>query len=630
MKNNNKKLTATSHTKKENQKIIDYLDFDNKKDYEDAKKNLIAPLDFTILEDKDGEIVWDTRKTEFLDEKMPDTVNPSLWRNSYLQSVSGLFKVVDGVYQVRGLSLSTIIFIEGKEGVIVCDTLKSVESAKAAMELYYKHRPKKPVTAIIISQSHSDHFGGIQGVLEYAKDDNIPIIAPQYLADEAISEYVILGSIMQRRGQYQFGAPLTSGPQGVVSQGIGPVGTNGKNSFKVPTVDVSEKSEIMEIDGLTFEFLLTPDTEAPAEMHFYIKDYKVIYASENVNRTMHQIYTVRGAKARDTLKWIDAIERTIDLTTHNNVDALIMAHAWPVWGEKEIINHLKMQRNLYKYMHDQTIRLANHGYTMNEIAEVIKLPSNLDKYWGNRGYYGTLKHNVKGIYNFYLGYYSGHPSDLDPLAERESGEKYVSFMGGEEEVIKKAKVDYDLGEYRWVAQVLKNIIVYNPNNNEAKTLLANSYEQLGYQAESANWRNIYLLGALELREGVDRSKPPYDSSMLYESIPTDEFLKLLSVKLNGPKSEDYRMSISLEILDTEEYYTIKLEDSVLLYKKDEKIINPDFSISANQKALYRVGNGKLSIEEAQRQGEFTIKGNKEKFNEFITLFDSFDPLVDIV
>src|SRR5699024_1915615 len=407
---------------------------------------------------------------------------------------------------------------------------------------------------------------------KYAKNDDIPIIAPQYLAEEAISEYVILGSIMQRRGQYQFGSPLPPGPHGVVSQGIGPIGTDGKNSFIVPTVEIVEESQFMKVDGLTFEFLLTPDTEAPAEMHFYIKDYKIIYASENINRTMHQIYTVRGAKTRDTLKWIDAIDKTINLYERNNVDALLMAHGWPIWEGQKIVYHLKMQRNLYKYMHDQTIRLANHGYTMNEIAEKIKLPVNLEKYWGNRGYYGTLKHNVKGIYNFYLGYYSGHPSDLDPLTEKDAGRKYVEFMGGEDELIRKAKIDYDSGEYRWVAQVLKNITIYNPNNNVAKNLLADTYEQLGYQAESANWRNIYLLGALELREGVNKEKPPYDSSMLYKSIPVEEFLKLLSVKLNGPKSEGYRLSIYLEIKDRSEHYTITLEDSVLLYKKGEKTI----------------------------------------------------------
>ncbi|MFE4706358.1 alkyl/aryl-sulfatase [Peribacillus simplex] len=626
----NQSLPATSFTKKTNEEVYKSLNFENRQDFEDAYRGLIAPMDFKIYKNDSGKVLWDTEMVEFLNDPAPDTVNPSLWRNSQLQSISGLFKVVDGVYQVRGLSISTTVLIEGKTGLIVCDTLKSIEAAKAAMELYYHHRPKKPVTAIIISQSHVDHFGGIQAVLEYAENPDIPIVVPQHYTKEAISENVILGSIMKRRGQYQFGHVLPAGPKGTVSAGIGPIQTNGITTFKLPNVEIENEIQTMNIDGLTFQFLLTPDTEAPAEMHFYIEDYKILYSSENVNKTMHQIYTVRGAKTRDALKWVNAIDRTIDLVANKEMDALVMAHAWPVWGKGNAIEHLKMQHDLYKYMHDQTVRLANHGYTMDEIAETIQLPDTLNHYWGNRGYYGTLKHNVKGIYNFYLGYYSGHPSDLDPLPQVETGKKYVQYMGGVVNVIKQAKADYENGEYRWVAQVLKNVVMDDPGNMEAKNLLANTFEQLGYQAESANWRNIYLSGAVELRNGVNKEFPLYDSSRVFSEIPVDDFLKLLVVKLNGPKADGKKMVINVSLLDTKEIFSLYLDNSVLSHKINKLDVNPDISLKVDKSTFYGMGNGRLTPEKAIAIKKLEISGNLEVWNGFLSLLDQFNPLVNIV
>jgi alkyl sulfatase BDS1-like metallo-beta-lactamase superfamily hydrolase len=623
-------LPATLFTKKENEDVYKSLNFEDSQDFEDAKRGLIAPLDFKILKNESGKVVWDTEKVEFLNNKAPDTVNPSLWRNSQLQAISGLFKVVDGVYQVRGLSISTTVFIEGKDGLIVCDTLKSMESAKAALELYYKHRPKKPVKAVIISQSHVDHFGGIPAVLQYAENPNIPIIVPQHFTKEAISENVLLGSIMKRRSQYQFGPDLAAGPTGVVCAGIGPIVTNGTTGFEVPNVEIENEIKSMDIDGLQFQFLLTPDTEAPAEMHFYIEDYKIVFASENVNKTMHQIYTVRGAKTRDTLQWVSAIDKTIDIFGNKGIDALLMAHAWPVWGKERVINHLKLQRDLYKYMHDQTVRLANHGYTMDEIAERIELPDTLNQYWGNRGYYGTLKHNVKGIYNFYLGYYSGHPSDLDSLPQVEAGEKYVQYMGGATKVIEQAKADYENGEYRWVAQVLKNVVMADPENIEAKNLLADTFEQLGYQAESANWRNIYLVGAMELRNGVNKEMTPYDSSMVYNKIPVDDFLKLLAVKLNGPKSDGKKMTINVTISDKNEEFSLYLENSVLTYKSDKLNANPNVSVVVDKLTFYGICNRDITLEQTVAAEKLVISGDPNKFNEFLSLLDQFNPLVNIV
>ncbi|XZF76996.1 alkyl/aryl-sulfatase [Bacillus sp. AL-1R] len=621
---------ATSFTKDVNLSVYDTLNFNDRQDFIDANRGFIAPLEAKIIKDDSGEVVWDIEQLNYLNDSAPETVNPSLWRNAQLQAISGLFEVVEGVYQVRGQSYVTNIFIEGKQGVIVVDALGSNESAKAAMELYYKHRPQKPVTAIIISQSHADHFGGIQAVLKYAENPNIPIIVPQYFIEEALSENALLGTIMARRAEYQFGKDLPDGIKGSVSVGIGPTMGSGTMSFQLPNVEIRNEVQSMEVDGVTFEFLLTPNTEAPAEMHFYIRDYKLLFVSENANKLMHQIYTVRGAKTRDALHWANSLDKTILLFENEEIDALLMIHAWPIWEKDNAINHLKLQRDLYKYMHDQTVRLANHGYTMDEIAEIIKLPKELDTYWGNRGYYGTLKHNSKGIYNYYLGYYSAHPSDLDPLPQVETGQKYVEYMGGAANILRQAKADFEKGEYRWVAQVLKNVIMADPKNSEAKNLLADAFEQLGYQAESANWRNIYLVGASELRYGINKDNSPLDVSGIIKNMPVNEFLKLIAVKINGPKAEGRKITINVTLSDTNQLFTLNLENSVLFSRANTLDDKADVSLTIDQFAFYGTFLGLLSPEQAVGAGKLIISGDQTKLNEFLSLLDEFDRYINIV
>ena len=622
--------SATSFTKEANLSVYESLNFEDQQDFIDAKRGFIAPLEFSTIKNQSGEVVWDINQLEFLYDTAPETVNPSLWRNAQLQAISGLFEVVEGVYQVRGQSIATTFFFEGKQGVIVCDTSASTETAKAAMELYYKHRPRKPVSAIIISQSHADHFGGIQAVLKYAADPAIPIIVPQHFTKEALSENVLLGTIMARRAEYQFGKNIPDGRTGSVSIGIGSTMSSGTMSFALPTFEIENEVHTMEIDGVTFKFLLTPNTEAPAEMHFYIKDYKALFVSENANQLMHQIYTVRGAKTRDALHWANSLDKTIHLFEQEEIDALLMIHAWPVWGKDRALGHLKLQRDLYKYMHDQTVRLANHGLTMEEIAETIKLPKSLDMYWGNRGYYGTLKHNSKGIYNFYLGYYSAHPSDLDPLPQVETGLKYVEYMGGADVILKKTKADFENGEYRWVAQVLKNVVMADPENTEAKHLLADAFEQLGYQAESANWRNIYLVGASELRNGIKIDNSPLDVSGIINHMPVDEFLKLMAVKLNGPKADGKKITLNVTLSDSNQKYAIYIENSVLIYKEGMVDATPDVTLTLDQLIFYGIGLGLLSPEQAVATGKLIISGDQTKLNEFLSLLDDFDRFLNIV
>jgi alkyl sulfatase BDS1-like metallo-beta-lactamase superfamily hydrolase len=345
---------------------------------------------------------------------------------------------------------------------------------------------------------------------------------------------------------------------------------------------------------------------------------------------MHQIYTVRGAKTRDALLWANALDKTIDLFETEDIDALLMIHAWPVWEKNNVIEHLKLQRDLYKYMHDQTVRLANLGYTMDEIAETIKLPKKLDTYWGNRGYYGTLKHNSKGVYNYYLGFYSAHPSDLDPLPQVEAGRKYVEYMGGAANVLGQAKVDFENGEYRWVAQVLKHVVMAEPENSEAKNLLADTFEQLGYQAESANWRNIYLVGAFELRNGIYKDNSPLDASEVIKNMPVNEFLKLVAVKLNGPKAEGKKITINVTLSNNNKEYTICLENSVLFFKENKLAVKADVSLVIDQMTFYGIVLGLLSIEQGVAVGKINISGNHTKMNEFLSLLDEFDRYMNIV
>lgn len=437
---------------------------------------------------------------------------------------------------------------------------------------------------------------------------------------------------MSRRAGYMFGNLLPANERGFVTSGIGPGLSNGTFSYLPPTKEVKDDIQTVEIDGITFKFLLTPDSEAPSEMHYYINDYKTLVVAENTGHTLHNIYTLRGAKTRDTLKWVKALDETVDLFGNEDIDAMVTAHTWPIWGRDNVLEQLESQRDLYKYIHDQTIRLANLGLTPDEIAEKLKLPEKLDKVWANRGYYGTLKHNVKAVYNFYLGYFNGNPSELDPLPQEESGAKYVQYMGGEKKVIKEAKLDYKKGEYRWVAQVLKHVVMANPKNTEAKNLLAKAYEQLGYTAESSVWRNFYLTGADELRNGVADSKGSGGMMNLDTllNMPMDDFLKFLSIKLNGIKAENKNMAFHLTFTDSKTNYTIDLNNSVLNFKKGKMASAPDAALTLDKMTFYQIALGREDLSKMEAAGKVAISGDKKQFEDFLTLLDQFQPKVNIV
>ena len=457
-----------------NAAVLQQLPFADKQDFEDARRGFIAPLpDSGVIRNKEGKPVWDLSGFSFIKEgaAAPETVNPSLWRQSQLLTYAGLFQVTDRVYQVRGADASNINFIEGDTGIIVVDPLISAECARAALNLYYQHRPQKPVVAVIYSHSHVDHYGGVKGVVseDDVKAGKVKIIAPEGFLKAALDENVMAGTAMSRRAGYMYGVFLPPGPQGKVTMGLGLTVSTGTVTLIPPTDVITKTGQEMTIDGLKFVFQLAPDTEAPAEMHFYLPQLKLLCPAENCCHNLHNLYTLRGAKTRDALAWSKDLNETLERWGDES-EVMLNVHHWPIWGQERIVDRLKKQRDMYRYLHDQTLRLANQGYTMTEIAEMIRLPESLAKEWYCRGYYGSVNHNVKGVYVKYLGWFDGNPANLHPLPPVEASKRYVEFMGGAAAVIKKAQEYYDKGEYRWVAEVMNHVVFADPKNASGQEL----------------------------------------------------------------------------------------------------------------------------------------------------------------
>ncbi len=488
---------------------LNALPFSDTRDFDEAARGFLGTIENARVESAQGRVVWSLEPYGFLsEEKAPATVNPSLWRQSRLNMNHGLFQVVPGVYQVRGLDIANMTLIEGDTGVIVVDTLTSIEGARAAMQLYFRHRGKRPVAAVIFTHTHMDHYGGAFGVIdgETPAGGGVPIVAPNLFMEHAVSENIIAGPAMLRRAQYQFGTFLAKGPRGQVDNGLGKAMAAGSVKLLRPTDLIIATGDKRTIDGVEFEFQMAPNSEAPAEMHFFIPRYKLLNLAENCTHNFHNLLPFRGADVRDALAWSKYLGEALRMWG-GKADAMCGQHHWPVWGSDRIDTMIRQQRDLYKFAHDQTIRLMNHGLTASEIAETIKLPASLDGAWHGRGYYGHIRHNVKAIYQKYLGWYDANPVNLDPLPPVESGKKYVEYMGGAEAILNRAKADFAKGEFRFTAQALSHLVFAEPDHAAARAMLADTLEQLGYAAESATWRNAYLCGAQELREGMPKAPP---------------------------------------------------------------------------------------------------------------------------
>ncbi|WP_444922486.1 alkyl/aryl-sulfatase [Microbulbifer sp. CnH-101-G] len=617
---------ASVITKKKNHAVLKELPFANRQDFADVKRGFIAPLPNNgIINNKKGNPVWNLEAFQFAnDQQAPDTANPSLWRQLQLISQGGLYEVIPRIYQVRSADLSNITFIEGDSGVIVMDPLISAETAKAALDLYRKHRGNKPIVAVIYTHSHVDHYGGVRGVVneEEVKAGRVKVIAPKDFLIEAVSENVFAGNHMARRASFMYGNLLPKDPKGTLGAGLGLETSTGTVTLIEPTDTISKTGETKKIDGLTFEFLMAPGSEAPAEMHFYIPELKALTAAENATHTLHNLYTLRGAKVRNARAWSRYLNETLQ-RWGGQVEVLFAPHHWPTWGQENVINHLKKQRDLYKYLNDQTLRLANHGYNMVQTAELMKLPPELSQYWANRGYYGSVNHDTRAVWNYYLGFFDGNPARLYPMPPTAAGKKYVQYMGGAANIIKQAKRDYEAGEYRWVAEVLDKLVSAEPNNRAARDLLANALEQMGYQQENGTWRNFFLSGAKELRHGIERFPVPLTASAdTIRSMPTVLIFDYLGIRLNGPKATGKQIAINITLPDVEEKYSLVLENAVLNY--GAPVEKPQSTVTINRIDLNDIILGTSTIQEKMDSNALKIDGDRDQLRVLLSLMDKFD------
>ncbi len=623
---------ASTSTASANEAVLSSLPFEDDEDFALASRGLIARPESVEIRNASGEIVWTLDNFDFVSGEAPATVNPSLWRQSRLNMEYGLFEVTDGVYQVRGYDLSNLSIIEGDTGYIVVDPLITREVAAAAMQLVYEQLGEKPIAAVIYSHSHADHFGGVKGVV--SADDVVAgrtaIIAPDGFMKFAVSENVLAGNVMSRRASYMFGALLPRDARGDVGVGLGQGISVGEITLIEPTDTITATPEERVIDGVRFIFMNTPFAEAPAELMFYLPDARTFYAAEEANATLHNLYTLRGAEVRDARLWSQHLNDAVSLF-EADVEILFGGHHWPRWGRNNVIEYLSRQRDLYKYIHDQTLRLANHGYTMTEISNLIELPDELSQVWYNRGYYGTLSHNSRAVYNKYLGYFDGNPATMDPLPREDTAARYVELAGGPGALLANARAAFDAGDYRWVVEVVNHLVFADPGNDEARSLQADALEQLGYRAESGQWRNFYLTAAQELREGVNRqlSVRTLSPDML-ASVTLDDLLDYLAVRLNGPEASGEQIAIGFDFSGSGDSYVVTIENGVLRHRTAAEMPELPTTVTLNRPSFIALTMAGLPVGALKATGAIEVNGDQEALERFLSLLDNFEFWFNIV
>lgn len=604
---------STRYTKEANDSVYETLDFSDEQEREFAERGLIARPDSLVIKSEDGTVVWSQESYDFVrDAKAPDTANPSLWRNTELNALYGLFEVVDGVYQVRGYDVANLTFVRGKNGWIVFDCTTCVETAKAGLELLEQEFGDAHISAVVISHAHTDHYGGIGGLVsqEDLADPNMSleeqeasgktlIIVPDGFEKAAMEENVFAGNAMKRRTNFQYGTLLEKGEKGSLSVGIGLTPSNGTGSYLAPTYVVQDEILKTTIDGVELEFQLTPNTESPAEMNTYLPGYKTLWMAENCTGTMHNLYTLRGAEVRDGNAWAQYIMEAKELFG-KDAEVIMQSHNWPHWGNNVINEYMTNTAAVYKYIFAQTLMYINQGYTSTEITDMIELPDDLNKIWYTRQYYGTLKHNVKAVYQKYMGWYDANPIHLDELQPTEYSKKLVEYLGDTDKVLEMAQKDYENGQYQWVAQITNTLVYADPNNEKARNLCADALEQLGYQAESGAWRNAYLTGAYELRNGTDNYP---DTSVggtgaILLGMSTETMLDYLGICLDEKQLENENLIINLEVTDENEKYLLRLNHGVLLYSKEDWSDTPDAVIKTKKAGIVGISRNNQQLMDA--------------------------------
>ena len=627
---------ASKTTKKAQARTLRTLPFEDDRDFELAARGRIAgPSQLTIAADRGTEPAWDMTTFDFIEAgaAAPDTVNPSLWRQAQLNNINGLFEVTEGIYQVRGYDLSNISFIAGESGWIVIDPLITVESARAALALANETLGERPVVAVLYSHSHVDHFGGIRGLVSREDVDSgrVRVIASEGFLHHSVSENVVAGNVMTRRASYMFGRLLPAAPRARVDSGLGKTTSVGQVSLIAPTEIITKTGTRLIIDGIEIVFQNTPNAEAPAEMMFYFPHRRAFYAAEEANAVLHNLYTLRGAQVRSGADWARWLDEAIDLFG-DDMDLVFGGHHWPRWGRDEAVDYLGSQRDLYKYIHDQTLHLANRGLTPLEIAEKIELPKSLSQRWFNRGYYGTVNHNSKATYQLYLGFFDGNPANLNPHPPVEAGRRYVDLAGGADALIANALGAFDRGDYRWVAEVVKHLVFADPGNEDARWLLADAFEQLGYQAESGPWRNFYLTGAQELRLGVQDIAGVVDTANpdLIAGMPSEMIFQFMAVALNGEKAAGVELTLDIEFPDLEERWLLEIRNGVLRSHATRRVDDPSITLSIDRADFMAVLQGRASFPALMRDDRARLAGGLLSLVRFAGLFDRFSPDFEIV
>lgn len=632
---NNKPPTASIEAA--HREHLGTLPFDDTRDFDDANRGFIASMQPCVITAADGRVVWDNDAYSFISGEAPTSVHPSLWRQSELVAKQGLYEVVkangatgedgSGIYQVRGFDLSNITFVEGDTGIIVIDPLVSTETAAAALALYRQHRGERPVAAVIYTHSHVDHFGGVLGVTTQADVDagKVPVLAPEGFTEHAVQENVYAGTAMARRAGYMYGAVLDRGPQGQVGCGLGQTPSTGEVAIIVPTVDIRTTGETRTIDGVEIEFQMAPGTEAPAEMHFYFPRYRALCMAENATHNLHNLLTLRGALVRDPHGWAGYLTEAID-TFVDRADVVFASHHWPTWGRDRIVEFLSLQRDMYAYLHDQTLRQLNQGYTGIEIAETFTMPPALEKAWHTHGYYGSVSHNVKAVYQRYMGWFDGNPGRLWPHPPEAIGPRYVAAMGGIDRVVELARTAFDDGDFRWAATLLDHAVFTDDEHDGARQLYADTLEQLAYGSETATWRNFFLAGATELRDGNFGTPTQTSSTSIAGQLTPEQMFDVLAISVNGPRAWELDLALDITFLDTEANYRLTLRNGVLVYRK----VGADADTAqATIRLATRLRLISLAAGDHTSPG-LEISGDADVLASLVSVLDKPDPDFDIV